>query len=109
MYIYIFIYVYIYIYTRIRITPLPLAYPTGFEPGVAYFVTIPFLRGGLYKILFCGRAFVHESRPPFAYAPFDWAPHPTPSSFTLLRNRMFPPTPRYCNTRHTILEIGNIV
>ena len=54
-------------------------------------------------------AVVHESRLFFEYAPSDWAPHPTPSSRTLLRNIMFAPDPPLLQyTPHNIGN-GNIV
>jgi len=61
---------------------------------------------GLYKILFCFWAFVHESILFFAHPPFVWAPHPTPSSPALLRNIPFRPDLRHCNINHTILAIA---
>jgi len=59
---------------------------------------------GLYKILFYGEAYVHESVRFFANTTFVWGPHSPSSSHTRLRNILFPlAPPLYCDIYHTLL------
>jgi len=60
----------------------------------------PPLVRSLYKMLFCVWAFVQESILFFAHS---LCLGTSPSSLTLLRNMISPPTPRYCNIYHALL------
>ena len=60
---------------------------------------------GLYKMLFCLWACVHESILFSAHPPLVEAPDLPIIAHTIAQYHVSPPTPRYCNIYHTILAM----
>jgi len=70
------------------------------------FETASPLQVALYKILFMSRLMYTNMYYTLQTPPLFGQPPHRSSSPTLLRNRLYPPTPLYCNICHMILEMA---